>query len=228
MAPRKHKKPTRPHPRGQKPMVKAGPASDQTAANALSSHVRPRRPPPGKSDGLTRKARKSQIKSHGPLGNVRVDKRAQAQKKAASTKREAAKITKAKPLVRLNTALKPAGIVHRRGKKGKVFADDKDTLTKVLSVVTARMDEIHATKIERAQQLEAIRDAKRKEIEKREQQKVDRLELKKKEIKHSKRKRQNDAGTEAEIDQAAAAADYDDNSEVARKSGKKRKVRFSV
>ncbi|KAK9389368.1 hypothetical protein V1515DRAFT_595723 [Lipomyces mesembrius] len=227
MVPRKYKKPTRPHPRGQKPMVKAGPASDQTAANALSSHVRPRRPPAGKPDGLTRKARKSQIKSHGPLGNVRVDKRAQAQKKAASTKKEATKMTKAKHLVRLNTAMQPAGIVHRRGKKGKVFADDKDTLTKVLSVVTARMDEVHATKIERAQQLEAIRDAKRKEIEKREQKKVDRLELKKKEIKHSKRKRQNDAGTKAGKDEAVA--DHDDvDTEVARKSGKKRKVRFSV
>ncbi|KAK9373033.1 uncharacterized protein V1513DRAFT_450458 [Lipomyces chichibuensis] len=227
MAPRKHKKPTRPHPRGQKPMVKAGPASDQTAANALSSHVRPR-PTSGKSDGLTRKGRKSHIKTHGPLGNVRVDKRAQAHKKATSTKKEAAKTTKAKvEELRLNTAMKPAGIVHRRGKKGKVFADDKDTLTKVLSVVTARMDEIHATKIERAQQLEAIRDAKRKEIEKREQQKVDRLELKKKEIKHLKRKRQNDAGTKTGKGEAAAQDD-DDGSEVARKSGKKRKVRFSV
>ncbi|KAK9311949.1 hypothetical protein V1522DRAFT_400919 [Lipomyces starkeyi] len=227
MAPRKHKKPTRPHPRGQKPMGKAGPASNQTAANALSAHVRPRPTSSGKSDGLTRKVRKSHIKTHGPLGNVRVDKRAQAQKKAASTKNVAAKRKNAKPVVEelnLNTATKPAGIVHRRGKKGKVFADDKDTLTKVLSVVTARMDEIHATKIERAQQLEAIRDAKRKEIEKREQQKVDRLELKKKEIKHSKRKRQNDALTKAGNDEAAD----DDDGEVPRKSGKKRKVRFSV
>ncbi|KAK9249056.1 hypothetical protein V1506DRAFT_556919 [Lipomyces tetrasporus] len=222
MVSRKHSN-TRTRPRGQKPMVRAAPASDHAAANALSSHVRPK----SSSDGLTRKARKTtRIKTHGPLGNVRVDKRAQAHgkggKRAATkngVKPAAAAAAAAVDQLKLNTALKPAGIVHRRGKKGKVFADDKDTLTKVLTVVTARMDEIHATKIERAQQLEAIRDAKRKEVEKREQQKVDRLEQKKKEIKHSKRKHGNQAGAKSEAD---------DGDSGSGKSGGKRRVRFSV
>ncbi|KAK9319658.1 hypothetical protein V1517DRAFT_33200 [Lipomyces orientalis] len=225
MVAKKHSNNKRTRPGGQKPMVKAGPASDHTAANALSSHVRPRSSSVS-SDGLTRKARKTRIKTHGPLGNVRVDKRAvqRARKNAAGNPKPAA--AAGVEQLKLNTALKPAGIVHRRGKKGKVFADDKDALTKVLSVVTARMDEIHATKIERAQQLEAIRDAKRKEVEKREQQKVDRLEQKKKEIKHAKRKHGSQAGAKSEADYDG---DGDGDSAVSGKSrGGKRRVRFSV
>ncbi|KAK9449411.1 uncharacterized protein V1518DRAFT_415930 [Limtongia smithiae] len=211
-------------PRGKKPMKKAAPSSDPRAANALSSHVG--RQEARVNDGLTRKARK-QERTHGPLGNVRVDHKAVVVKRKHAASKEAAKIT-SKALnspqvgiggeLQLNTALKPAGIVHRRGKKGKVFVDDKDTLTKVLSLVTAKMDEQHATKIERAQQLEAIREAKRKEIEKREQDKVDKLENKKKEIKQSRRKRKG-----------GPSADDDDDVDPrrAKRSKPGKRVRFA-
>ncbi|KAK9381718.1 uncharacterized protein V2V93DRAFT_367665 [Kockiozyma suomiensis] len=186
MAPKqRQRKPGNGLPRGQKPMVKARPESDKVAANAMASHIRP----VGQKDGLTRKVRK-QVKTHGPMGNIRVDKKAQLAKNR-SVKKAKDLLKSGKNLaeeMQLNTALKPAGIVHRRGKKGKVFADDKDSMQKVLTIVTARMDQVHATKIERAKELEAVREAKRKEIEKREQAKIDKLEQKKRDIKKAKRK----------------------------------------
>ncbi|KAK7205505.1 hypothetical protein BZA70DRAFT_160951 [Myxozyma melibiosi] len=217
MAPKhRQKKPGNGLPRGQKPMVNARPSSDPAAANAMSSHIRPA----GQKDGLTRKTRK-QARTHGPLGNVRVDKKAQAVRNKAV--RDAKALLKSgKNLaqeMQLNTALKPAGIVHKRGKKGKVFAEDKDTMQKLVSVVTARMDQVHATKIERAKELEAIREAKRKEIEKREQAKVDKLEQKKKDIKKAKRKGKSvDGGDDLSV--------FDSPSEKPAK-GAKRRVRFA-
>ncbi|KAK9464922.1 hypothetical protein V1512DRAFT_83015 [Lipomyces arxii] len=217
MVPRKFKKTGKRLPRGQKPMVNAAPASDLTASNALSAHVRPF----PADRGVKRKMRN--VKTHGPLGNVRVDKRALGQKRTAARMQadalkrkqqgKPAKKPAKEPELQLNTALKPAGIIHRRGKKGKVFADDADTLSKVLSVVTARMDEAFATKIERAKQLEEVREAKRNEIEKREAEKVSKLESKKREIKRSKRKLGK-----------SAAVDRDEIEHVK----PKRSVRFNV
>ncbi|KAK9459280.1 uncharacterized protein V1516DRAFT_679486 [Lipomyces oligophaga] len=176
-------------PRGQKPMVSARPQSDKTASNALSTLVGgPQRQ--ALADGLTRKQRK--IRTHGPLGNIRVDKKTHSSKemrKKADTANSLLKSgQKLSEALQLNTALKPAGVVHKRGKKGKHYAEDKATLEKIVATVTARMDEVHATKIERAQELERIRDAKRAEIEKREQMKIDKLEKKKSELKSRNKK----------------------------------------
>ncbi|KAK9365744.1 hypothetical protein V1509DRAFT_570289 [Lipomyces kononenkoae] len=219
MTARRKNKPTRPHPRGQKPMVKAGPSSDPAAKNALSSHVGGRRRP-GTTTTTGGGKRQQKVRTHGPLGNVRVDKKTMARKKKNNNNsvRTTTKPATAADL-QLNTSTKPAGIIHRRGKKGKKFADDANTLTKVLSVVTARMDQLHATKIERAQQLETIREAKRAEIEQRQLAKSDRLESKKKEIKN--RKHQNHKT-------ARHHDDDDDDDDYEAVSGKKQKVRFAV
>ncbi|KAK9239365.1 hypothetical protein V1525DRAFT_398607 [Lipomyces kononenkoae] len=221
MAPRRKNKPTRPHPRGQKPMVRAKPSSDPTAANALSAHVagKTNRQTTTTTSSSSGTGKRQRIKTHGPLGNVRVDKRATNNNNNNKKKNNS---TANKPQtaadLQLNTSTKPAGIIHRRGKKGKIFADDTNALTKVLSVVTAKMDEIHATKIERAQQLEQIRQAKRIEIEQKQQQKIDRLESKKKEIKNRKRNQNHDTGLHDDHHDDAPAP----------KRNKKQKVRFAV
>ncbi|KAK9478893.1 hypothetical protein V1514DRAFT_330068 [Lipomyces japonicus] len=166
-------------PRRQKPMVKAGPESNPLAANALSSHIKT-------LSKLERpsKTRRTTSRTHDRLGNEKVIKR-----------KSTTKAAKKQPVIdpsQLNTSLKPAGVVHRRGKKGKIFADDRESMAKVLSVVNARMDQVHATKIERAKQLEEVREAKRKEIELREQAKADRIDQKKRDIKKKRRGKNND------------------------------------
>lgn len=90
---------------------------------------------------------------------------------------------------KLNMAIDPEGVLKIRGKKkGKVFAQDSDSLMRILADVSEKVDSQQASKLDKAQQLEAIRDAKRKEIEKREQDKEDLIKAKKDELKKRKRK----------------------------------------
>ncbi|KAF5094085.1 hypothetical protein D0Z00_003714 [Geotrichum galactomycetum] len=111
-------------------------------------------------------------------------------------KKSTAKVTKGKklnPLLpkklnipKLNKAIDPEGIKRPRGKKGKVFADS-DAMMRILYTVTENVDSRNASKLEKARQLEAIREAKRVEMEKKEQERSDKLETKKREIKQAKR-----------------------------------------
>ncbi|KAK9458329.1 hypothetical protein V1511DRAFT_492352 [Dipodascopsis uninucleata] len=214
MVPRKFKKGAKRLPKSQKPLSTGKPISDQQASNSLASHLRSSNSLSSSSASKSRK-----VKSHGPLGQVRVDKRAviQRQKKLLSKKLQ--KITPENVIPELNTALKPAKTIHKRGKKGKVFAEDQDSLNKLLGMVTAKMDETMATKIERANQLEKIREAKRNEIEKREQVKADALEQKKREIKS----RKSSSSAESSLLDNDIPGGSKKSGEV-----KKRKVRFSI
>lgn len=62
----------------------------------------------------------------------------------------------------------PAGIAKPKGqKKGKVFVDDPASMMAIMSVVNAQKEGHIESKIMRARQLEEIREAKRKEAERR-------------------------------------------------------------
>lgn len=88
---------------------------------------------------------------------------------------------------KLNTAIDPEGAKKAlRGKKGKKFVDT-DQMNLLVSIVNEKIDTRNASKLEKARQLEMIREQKRKEIEKREAEKEAEIEQKKKEIKKTSR-----------------------------------------
>lgn len=87
---------------------------------------------------------------------------------------------------KLNTALNPVG-VKVKGKKGKKFADESKIL-QIIAEVNEETSAVNASKLEKARQLEEIREAKRKEIEDREREQQEKLERKKKELKNKPKK----------------------------------------
>ncbi|KAK4127933.1 hypothetical protein N657DRAFT_641997 [Parathielavia appendiculata] len=89
----------------------------------------------------------------------------------------------------------PVGVTKPRGKKkGKVFVDDKESMTTILALVQAEKEGQIESKLMRARQMEEIREARRIEAEKKEAERKAKLEDTKESLRR-KRKRNKDGST---------------------------------
>ncbi|ORY85474.1 hypothetical protein BCR37DRAFT_239395 [Protomyces lactucae-debilis] len=82
----------------------------------------------------------------------------------------------------LNTVAKPAGVV-KRGKIGKVFADES-AMQLILAEVNKKQEGQVRSKLQRVQDMEAVRERKRIEMEAKERSKAALLEKRKEALRH--------------------------------------------
>lgn len=131
----------------------------------------------------------------------------------------------------LNKAINPEGVkIAKRGKKGKIFAD-QDKMLQIVKSVNLHLDSRNASKLEKARQLEEIREAKRKEIEQKEQEKESKLSKKKSELKRQRRGKkpvagQDDENSSSTQDNSRPTVDHNDKKKRRLRSDRK-KVSFA-
>ncbi|KAL8802894.1 MAG: hypothetical protein Q9182_003510 [Xanthomendoza sp. 2 TL-2023] len=78
-------------------------------------------------------------------------------------------------LPKLNT-IRPVGVDLPKGKKkGKVFVDDQESMMTILAIVNANKEGQIESKMMKSRQLEEIRQARRKEVEARQEQRTSKL-----------------------------------------------------
>ncbi|CAH0059113.1 unnamed protein product [Clonostachys solani] len=98
----------------------------------------------------------------------------------------------------------PVGVVKPRGrKKGKIFVDDKEGMNTILSLVQAEKEGQIESKMIKARQLEEIREARRVEAEKKEEEKSTKLENMKDSLR-KKRKRKSLGNEEESLNEVSS------------------------
>ncbi|CAM1508287.1 Fc.00g051350.m01.CDS01 [Cosmosporella sp. VM-42] len=99
----------------------------------------------------------------------------------------------------------PVGVVKPKGKKkGKVFVDDRESMNTILSMVQAEKNGQIESKMIKARQMEEIREARKVEADKKEQERKSRMEETKDGLR-KKRKRKSVGDAEDNIKEFASA-----------------------
>ncbi|KAH6854287.1 hypothetical protein B0I37DRAFT_361566 [Chaetomium sp. MPI-CAGE-AT-0009] len=101
----------------------------------------------------------------------------------------------------------PVGVTKPRGKKkGKVFVDDKESMTTILALVQADKDGQIESKMMRARQMEEIREARRVEAEKKEAERSAKLEDTKESLRRKRKRTKGGPGADDEVENIKAVA----------------------
>ncbi|KAG6039879.1 hypothetical protein E4U41_001879 [Claviceps citrina] len=137
------------------------------------------------TDGIS-KSRKSKPK--GPV----VSQQVKEKNRAAMLKKPKKKVyTEAELGIPELNMVTPVGVIKPRGKKkGKVFVDDTESMSTIMAMVQAEKDGEIESKMIKARKMEEIRDARKLEAQKKEQEKKSKLEDTKDSLR-KKRKRKN-------------------------------------
>ncbi|KAI7782098.1 60s ribosomal subunit assembly export protein loc-1 [Diaporthe eres] len=97
----------------------------------------------------------------------------------------------------------PIGVEKPKGKKkGKVFVDDRESMNTILSMVQAEKDGQIESKMMKARHMEAIREARKQEAEKKAAERKERLDETKESLR--KKRKRPERGSAEDDDKAAA------------------------
>ncbi|KAI1475382.1 hypothetical protein F4774DRAFT_413905 [Daldinia eschscholtzii] len=139
----------------------------------------------GPSDGIVKSKRKGPVLSKQVKGK-NIPDLLKKKKKKVYTEKELG-------IPELNM-ITPVGVTKPKGKKkGKVFVDDKESMTTILAMVQADKEGEIESKMIKARQMEEIREARRIEAEKKEEEKKAKLDETKESLRR-KRKRTKHSG----------------------------------
>lgn len=165
-----------------------------TSKSKTATKVNNKNPKARKSATAGPSTLSSKSKVHRPTKQIKTKSTAASLStaRAASKKKKRVYTDKELALPTLNM-ITPAGVVQptRGKKKGKVFIDDRESMMTILALVNAQKEGQIESKIMRERQLEEVREARRKEAEKRKDGKREILEGKMAEV---KRKNKNSRG----------------------------------
>ncbi|GAP84088.1 putative 60S ribosomal subunit assembly export protein LOC1 [Rosellinia necatrix] len=146
----------------------------------------------GPSDGVSKSKKKP---TSAPLG-----KQVKGRTMSDLLKKKKKKIYTEKELgiPQLNM-ITPVGVTKPKGKKkGKVFVDDKESMSTILAIVQADKDGQIESKMIKARQMEEIREARRVEAEKKESEKQAKLDETKESLR--KKRKRNKAPADDDTD----------------------------
>ncbi|KAG5935217.1 hypothetical protein E4U60_003290 [Claviceps pazoutovae] len=139
------------------------------------------------TDGITKRSRK-------PKGPV-VSQQVKEKNRSAMLKKPKKKIyTEAELGIPALNMVTPVGVVKPKGKKkGKIFVDDTESMSTIMAMVQAEKDGEIESKMIKARKMEEIREARKVEAQKKDEEKKSRLEDTKDSLR-KKRKRKSAAG----------------------------------
>ncbi|KHO01463.1 60S ribosomal subunit assembly/export protein loc1 [Metarhizium album ARSEF 1941] len=144
-------------------------------------------------------------KSRKPKGPV-VSQQVKEKNRAALLRKPKKKVyTEAELGIPALNMVTPVGVLRPKGKKkGKVFVDDEESMGTIMAIVQAEKNGEIESKMIKARQMEEIREARRLEAEKKEQEKKTKLEDAKDSLR--KKRKKKSAGEEEKEDSVKTLA----------------------
>ncbi|KAI1099005.1 60S ribosomal subunit assembly/export protein loc-1 [Jackrogersella minutella] len=146
----------------------------------------------GPSDGIVKSKRKGPVVSKQVKGKSVADLLRKKKRKVYSVKELG--------IPELNMVT-PVGVTKPKGKKkGKVFVDDKESMNTILAMVQADKEGEIESKMTKARQMEEIREARRVEAEKKEEERQTKLDQTKESLRRKRKRTQEPHGKDGDGD----------------------------